>query len=109
MSPELEQRLYDGFPRLFRERHNPEMPLGKWGMECGDECFDLIWELSQQLTAYIQANPEFADCRATQIKEKIGSLRYHIWPRNEATCAMVERIRERSEAIIQSASQSERE
>lgn len=109
MSPELEQRLYDAFPRLFRERHNPEMPLGQSGMTCGDECFHLIWVLSQQLTAYIEANPEFADCRVTQIKEKIGSLRYHLWPRNEAISDMVLQASLRSEAIIQAASQNDKE
>lgn len=109
MSPELEQRLYNAFSHLFREHLNPEMPLGNWGIECADECFDLIWALSQQIAAYIEANPELADCRVTQVKEKIGSLRYHVWPRNEAVSDMVLQISLRSEAVIRAASLNDKE
>lgn len=109
MSPELEQRLYDAFPHLFREHLNPEMPLGKWGIECGGECFDLIWALSQQIAAYIEANPDFADSRVVQVKEKLGSLRYRIFPTNEAISDMVLQVSLRSEAVIRAASQNDKE
>jgi hypothetical protein len=106
MSPELEQRLYNAFSHLFREHLNPEMPLGKRGIECGDECFDLIWALSQQIAAYIEANPDFADSRVVQVKEKLGSLRYRIFPSNEAIGNLVLQASLRSEAIIQAACQN---
>ena len=45
-------RLYDSFPTLYRER---TMTLAQsqmaWGFQCDDGWYDLVWDLSEQLSS----------------------------------------------------------
>lgn len=100
MTPELTQKLYDAFPRLFRELRNPDSTLGERGFECDDKCFHLVLAASLQLTAHVAMHPQLADLRAVQVSEKLGSLRFRCRPMNDELGAMLEKIQQRSEALL---------
>lgn len=73
MSPEKTKELLDKYPRLYRgESEGPQKNLMCFGFECGDGWFDLIDELSRQIT---EVEP---DVKAFQVKEKFGTLRFYI-------------------------------
>jgi len=97
ISPQLHDRLYDAFPRLFPEHTLPVdvSPIG-WGITCGDGWFGLLWSLCGDLQELIGRESEEArdDVRAVQVKEKLGGLRFYM---RRATPAMLERI-QRAEA-----------
>jgi hypothetical protein len=72
MNSELDKRLCQRYPGLYRGRHNPtERTLMGRGFECGDGWYTLIEVISDLLTAH---NPETC---AIQIKEKFGGLRFY--------------------------------
>lgn len=76
MNEALSKKLFDDFPRLYRDRHESSMQRG---FECGDGWFDLIYKLSQDIETVARESglspdsPKWPLCR--QIKEKSGSLR----------------------------------
>lgn len=87
MSPHLEQRLVDAFPLLYAEWHQPiERSAMGWGFTCGDGWFALLWELSDAVNTLIQREPEpeRADYRAIQVKEKLGTLQFYMRRSTEA-------------------------
>ena len=104
MTPENTQKLFDAFPPLYRGRNLPPSESSMlWGFECGDGWFDLIWNLSQAIeeTARrkgtdMQSNdwPE-----AVQVKNKFGSLRFHLRRNTEAMTALREDALEASRKI----------
>ena len=63
MKQVLQDQLIEKFPNLYKN---------KFGFECGDGWYGIIWNLSNVLTGL---NPEV---RATQVKEKLGGLRFYI-------------------------------
>ena len=77
MSPELDKRLVNDFPSLYRDRHADMMSTAMcWGFETGDGWYNLIRELSEKLTFLAKA--QNCDVRATQVKEKYGTLRFYV-------------------------------
>ena len=80
MNEELSKKLFDDFPRLYRNRYESSMQRG---FECGDGWFDLIYKLSQDIEAVARGNglnpdlPEWPWCRG--VKQKMGSLRFHVF------------------------------
>ena len=68
------QKLLTDFPdlySLYSERTTPLIPM-VFGFECGDGWFDIIYRLSDKIS---KLDP---DCRATQVKEKFGGLRFYV-------------------------------
>ena len=104
MRSELEQRLFTDFPHMFRTRLDPYYPLSSWGVECDDEWFELIYELTRQIHDYIQDKPELRDLQVNQIKEKFGTLRYYVRPRDEYIGELIDRAREASARLQENAS-----
>lgn len=50
MKEELSQKLYDNFPLLYRDRNESlRNSLMRFGFDCGDGWFQLLWDLSLQL------------------------------------------------------------
>jgi hypothetical protein len=83
MTPEKAQQLFDAFPFLYRGRVKPiEESLMSFGFECGEGWFDLIWTLSQKIEDAAKAsglNPQSDSWpESTQVKEKFGTLRFHL-------------------------------
>ena len=89
MSPENTKKLYDAFPRLYRGRvKSLEESSMAWGFMCGDGWFPLIWALSREIERVARRegrDPVSDDWpEAMQVKEKIGSLRFHLHPRTRS-------------------------
>ena len=98
------QKLYDAFPRLYRGRNLPHSKSSMlWGFECGDGWFNLIWNLSRAIEA--EARRTGIDPKsilwpeATQVKNKFGTLRFHLRRDTEATQALKEDALKASEHI----------
>jgi len=76
MKQELEQKLYNDFPKLFRQKDLDKMQTCMcWGIDTPDEWFDVIYKacnLIQEHCDSIEGQIEF-----TQIKEKFGQLRMY--------------------------------
>jgi len=76
MRQELEQKLYNDFPKLFRQKDLPitESAMG-WGIDTPNEWFDVIYKACNLIQGHcdsIEDQIEF-----TQIKEKFGLLRMY--------------------------------
>jgi hypothetical protein len=74
MKPELDQALCRDFPKLYRDRHGDMTNTSMcWGFP-GDGWEPLIRRLSEKLEALIGDS----DARASQCKEKFGTLRFYM-------------------------------
>lgn len=77
MNKELQQKLYDRFPALYRQK---DLPMSQtcmcWGIEPDDGWFDLIWMLSLALED--EAKTTGTVIEAVQVKEKFGGLRFYV-------------------------------
>ena len=94
MTPEKTQQLFATFPYLYRGRDkSPQESLMSWGFACGDGWFELIWTLSRQIEDAARREglePQSAAWpEATQVKEKFGTLRFHLRARTEAAAALI--------------------
>jgi hypothetical protein len=79
MRLELDQKLVNDFPHLYRNRYESvEKSLMAFGFECDDGWFNIIWELSEKLEAEILKIPEKDRNHycALQIKEKLHRCNY---------------------------------
>lgn len=89
MNEAMAKKLFDDFPRLYRDRDETSMQRG---FECGDGWFDLIYKLSQDIEAVAREiglkpdSPNWPKCR--QVKEKLGTIRFYVFNCHD------ERIRE---------------
>ena len=77
MTPELQDKLYNSYPKLFRQKElSIEETCMSWGIRCDDgwyavlECLCFLMQYSTDVTNHEQV--EFI-----QIKEKFGSLRVY--------------------------------
>ncbi len=94
MNPHNTQKLWDAFPYLYRGRHLPAsasaMPRG---FECGDGWFGLVWDLSRQIESAARSEgrvPQSAGWpEATQVKNKLGTLRFHLRHGTDATRTLI--------------------
>jgi hypothetical protein len=77
MDKELEQKLVDAYPHLYREYGGDvrETCMG-WGFSCNDGWYNILEELSFKIKQLDKKERVVAD----QVKEKFGGLRfyYHI-------------------------------
>ena len=73
MKRELQQKLFNRFPGIFRDRDkSPKETSMCWGVACGDGWFHLIWSLCEDLE---NVKP---DVVAFQVKQKLGGLCFYI-------------------------------
>ena len=76
MRNELENMLYERYPEIFSElRKGDEEGDIFRGLECGDGWFTLIDTLCAQIQFYTDNN-QVPQVMATQVKEKLGTLRF---------------------------------
>lgn len=97
MSPELDRKLFETFPNLYRQRYlSMQETRMCWGFEHGNGWFEIVWDLSNKLEAMILALPEEArgPYSASQVKEKFGTLRFYM---SSETDEMSDAIREAEE------------
>jgi hypothetical protein len=89
MDEKLQQKLYDDFPKIFRQH---TLPMSEtcmcWGVDCSDGWEWLIRNLCSQLQWDIDNNG-YPQLEASQIKEKFGTLRFYADHSNEKQQAMI--------------------
>ena len=78
LSRELDDLLCRRYPRLYARRHgDPQSTAMGWGFEIGDGWFGIIDALSEVLSSRIEGH-ESPGPEVQQVKQKFGSLRFHI-------------------------------
>ena len=111
MNQENTNTLYERYPRLYQGRTlSLQESQMSWGFACGDGWFALIDRLSSQIEAECERMRKEEGWRedqlpiAIQVKEKTGSLRFHLraqsgawFIKNETLYALVEAARVASE------------
>ena len=70
------------------------------GMECGDGWFDLIDTLCRTIQSDIEGG-DTPPVRVVQVKEKFGTLRFHIRGGNERVRGMIDMARTCSKFIAE--------
>jgi hypothetical protein len=101
MKKELEDLLFQRYPRLFEERALSPQELGMyWGFQCGDGWFDLIDRLCRTIQFGIDKG-DTPPVRVVQVKEKFGTLRFHIRGGNERVRGMIDMASACSEFIAE--------
>lgn len=108
MSPENQQKLYTAFPQLYRGRFRPLCEsLMSYGFCCGDGWFDLVWMLSEDIENLARAEGRHPDSddwpEAVQVKQKFGSLRFHLRSNSdsEQMRTLLDKARNVSETICE--------
>lgn len=97
MSPDLDKKLVESFPNLYSDRDaDMRVTAMCWGFP-GDGWYKLLHEASTKLEKLILALPkeERQHYRASQVKEKYGTLCFYMTSQTEA---MDEAIRAAEEA-----------
>ncbi len=97
MSPELDSKLCEKYPKIFVNRYADIRTTAMcWGFECGDGWYNIIDALCANIQGYItrtndwrerllKDNPynnkipdELPQVVAVQVKEKFGGLRFYV-------------------------------
>ena len=95
MSPELDKKLCEKYPKIFRDRHaNMTETAMCWGFDHGDGWYHLIDGLCHTIQSHIDSNQEtihwyyengkeppeeIPQVVATQVKEKYATLRFYYY------------------------------
>ena len=95
MNQELEDRLYNEFPKLYPASYKHFL-----GFECADGWFELIWELSKKITPLLEDNPE-NPMFAEQVKEKMGTLRFYMSYDNRKIANLIDEYEDKSAHICE--------
>lgn len=86
MSPELEKKLFDKYPKIFAQRKLPMTQTAMcWGIETGDGWYNIIDQLCRQIQHHVdwkrkQRARDLLHCRAIKraLKgDKSSLLKYH--------------------------------
>lgn len=119
MRPELDKKLVEAFPNLYRDRYADMKNTAMcWGFECDDGWFDIIWRMSEKLETLILEKSDtelnfdaqsFYGCkterelyRASQIKEKYGALICYMAHSSEAMEEIIDAAEKESEKTCES-------
>lgn len=83
MKEKLEQQLQKEFPLLYENCNSRKGSCMQFGFECDDGWYSLLHELSTKLYPLIlESRNNFSEHdiypRASQVKEKFGSLRFYM-------------------------------
>jgi len=104
MYAEQTARLLTAFPHLYRGRHLPLTEnLMSWGFQCGDGWYDLLYQVSQQITAYAAHHPDptVQQVLAVQVKEKFGTLRFYVRGADAHIQALIDAVEAESAQICE--------
>ena len=80
MNEENTKKLINDFPKLYRGVNMPlTQSLMSFGFMCDDGWFDLIYQLSKELTEELKKDKSLEeDVYVVEVKEKFGGLRFYI-------------------------------
>jgi hypothetical protein len=96
LHPELAEKLYTDFQQLYRDRYKSKYESAMcWGFDCGDGWYQLLYDLSQELSNYLAANLAL-DFEVVQVKSKFGILHFHLNYRDAATDKIIALARQRA-------------
>ncbi len=94
MREELEKKLVEKYPELFRGKDKPPTEsLMCFGCECDDGWFDIINRACALIANYMKYTPECPPVEFSQIKEKFGGLRLYYFGGDDyvqGVCRMAE-------------------
>lgn len=77
MTPELEQTLYNKYPKIFRQKDLPMQETCMcWGVACGDGWYDILDNLCGIVQQHVDYH-KLPQVEAVQVKEKFGGLRFY--------------------------------
>lgn len=94
MKKELQEILFEQFPKLYSQRHlSKQETCMSIGICCGDGWFDLLKNLSLELTEYCN------DIEAVQVKEKFGGLRFYVNKHDEKISEIISKFEKMSYSI----------
>lgn len=101
MSPELEKRLCEEFPLLFRLSHleSPDMCCGWQGIRCGAGWYDLIRDLSKRIVEYSERH--HLDPMVRNVCRRAGLLEFEVDGADERILAMCGKAREQSSHVCE--------
>ena len=81
MNNELQQKLYDKYPKIFRQK---DLPMTEtcmcWGISVGDGWYNIIDVLCARIQSHcdwLQKKGDDFQVEAVQVKEKFGELRFY--------------------------------
>ncbi len=95
MNQELEDKLYNEFPKLY-----PSWYALFCGFECGDGWFDLLWELSEKIVPLLDDRDEMPNY-CLQVKEKYGRLCFYMNFSTEKIDDILEEFEDKSSHICE--------
>lgn len=100
MKKELDEKLCTDFPNLFADRHaSMKMTCMCWGFP-GDGWYGIIREAAEKLepliVAYRKENPDADFPRASQVKEKFGTMRFYMTMETDEMSKIIEDVENKS-------------
>jgi hypothetical protein len=120
MRSELDQKLCEKYPKIFRDRHAPMTQTAMcWGFDCGDGWYNIIDALCFQIQSHIdwrnsqrelllKDNPYkikipdlVPQVVADQVKEKFGTLRFYVSGGDDRTEGMIRMAEAMSEVTCE--------
>jgi hypothetical protein len=96
MSPERDDAIFLRWPDWFANRGNTSISMMKWGFECGDGWYKIIWELFERLEPVVAESEAEGPFEVLQIKQKMGGLRVYLSRTNAAIKDAIMVAQERS-------------
>jgi hypothetical protein len=95
MNKENTEKLLKDFPELYSILDDPKNSLMCFGFETGNGWYDLIYQLSEDITKYCSTLR--VECPiVVQVKEKFGGLRFYISSGDKQITKFIERAEEKS-------------
>ena len=98
MTPEIESKLFQKYPKIFRN-DGDNSDGGLWGIECDDGWYDLLDRLCSTIQNHVDfavrnaalTDEERVDLQvvAQQVKSKFGGLRFYSHGGDVATDGMI--------------------
>jgi hypothetical protein len=101
MSPELEKRIFDRFPKLFQDSEGNQACTV---IEVGDGWLAVIVDFLQKVESHlpeISGDLDEEEFRILEIKEKYGSLRIHTTSMDEVIFDLIQKAGEDSLSICE--------
>lgn len=80
MKDELQDKLYEKYPKIFRQKDLPMTHTCMcWGICCGDGWHELLDRLCSDIQTHIDNGAgKVGQVEALQVKEKFGTLRFYV-------------------------------
>jgi hypothetical protein len=82
MKKELQDKLFEKYPKVFRQRDLPmQQTCMCWGITCGDGWYNILDVMCAEIQHHLEHNASKDEgtisVEATQVKEKYGGLRFY--------------------------------